>query len=242
MTDRQQRTFVVCAAVGLLLLGTVPFLRRSAGAVSRDLPLGEACLLTAMVTLLAVAVAAKLPLSREWRLSGVGLLMLTFVGGVVSDPLAFVVCLVPVTAVCVAAAVGGASQSRVGDSVTGAATPTEAHPQTPDLAPLTQDSFEPLEDAAGSLDIQRVEGVQLSGRLSFELPAGETLRTLHVPLWPPLEFDPQVTCSLDEIDGRVRVTLAKRYGLRIEVRLPEAVDEPLTGVVRFTARPLIAAA
>jgi hypothetical protein len=40
---------------------------------------------------------------------------------------------------------------------------------------------------------------------------------------------------LEGIEGRVRVPLAKPYGFRMEVRVPEAIDEPLAGIVRFFA-------
>lgn len=71
--------------------------------------------------------------------------------------------------------------------------------------------------------------------MRFEIPAGDGAHTLHVPLWPPLAGEPAVTCELHEIDGRVQVPVTKPYGLRIEVRVPEPVDEPLAGVVRFVA-------
>jgi hypothetical protein len=76
---------------------------------------------------------------------------------------------------------------------------------------------------------------RIDGLLRFEVPAGDVAAILHVPLWPPLAGDPVVTCELEELDGRVRVPLAKAHGFRIEVRIPEPVDEPLEGVVRFTA-------
>ena len=83
------------------------------------------------------------------------------------------------------------------------------------------------------------------GRLvDFEIAAGQTVQTLHVPVWPPLSGEPDVRCELEGLDGRVRVALAKPYGLRLEIRLVEPIDEPLSGAVRFVAetRPRPAAA
>jgi hypothetical protein len=98
-------------------------------------------------------------------------------------------------------------------------------------------------DSTISLARSHRDGIErVEGSMSLAFAANEAQKSLHVPLWPPLATEPSVECELEGLDGRVRVALAKRHGFRIDVRLPEAPDEPLHGTLRFVATASCASA
>ena len=75
----------------------------------------------------------------------------------------------------------------------------------------------------------------LEGSLSFEMPPGESVHSLHIPIWPALPATPIVECDIEGFDGRVRVALSAPHGLRLEVRATEVSSVPRTGLVCFQA-------
>lgn len=75
----------------------------------------------------------------------------------------------------------------------------------------------------------------LEGTLGFEMPPGETVHTLHVPIWPALSATPLVECDIEGFDGRVRVALSAPHGLRLEVRANDPSPLPRPGLVCFQA-------
>ncbi|MDQ3332341.1 MAG: hypothetical protein M3552_17110 [Planctomycetota bacterium] len=211
--------------------------------MSSDLAPGEAVVVAA--TFAVIAAAALKSLRSEIKSSSRSalriatlLLSLVFVAGLSENPLTIIACLGSVAAV-IGFSVAGTSQ--VSSSSNELSTP--AHP-TADLDTLSFNGdaaarvsavAEPQEYGIRFNRSARGGTERVEGSMSLEFAANEAVKTLHVPLWPPLDGDPAVECKLDGLDGRVRVPLAKRHGLRIEVRLPDAVDEPLAGTLRFVA-------
>jgi hypothetical protein len=257
------RSLIASAAGGLAALALVVFLRRLAGAVTVDLPPGEALVYTALfvATCLPVArrLASSIPDVSESKLTATAslVLALTFLAGLSTAPVTILAGSIVVGGVIGLSLIAGPAAERhlassdVRDSEIGSSnvvapigrphSPDEKHsiataPSPVDStsdAPACDDDAEPcvrlVRTGAGPLE-------QVTGSLRFETAPGETATTLHVPLWPALAGSPLVTCELEGIDGRANVPYAKSHGFRIEIRLPEPIDEPLEGVVHFVAR------
>lgn len=71
-------------------------------------------------------------------------------------------------------------------------------------------------------------------RISFE--SGQQRQVLHVPFVPPLKIVPQVeadACNLQDV--RVRVTDCQKFGIRVEVVLPQPADSEKKLLVEIIA-------
>jgi len=227
------------ASTGLVSIALVLLFRRVSGAPLRDLNPGEAVVYTALFAAAASFVARRLAefLPKASRSPTAGLLTsllltLAFLAGLTTDP-------VTILAGTFVAA-GTLALPALSDRHTAADAPTNA-PVMPGHEPLvTPNDDAVLHDDPRDAQIELVRTAdgtcdRIAGAIRFDLDAGETFKTLHVPLWPSLAAEPMVRCDLEGLDGRVSVPYAKPHGFRIEVRLPEAIDEPLEGVVRFVA-------
>lgn len=94
--------------------------------------------------------------------------------------------------------------------------PCEAEP-----APIVDDPSVRLRIERRATD--EGETIEVQARLRFE--HGQREAALHLPLWPPLEADPQVECEpLESADVELRITAAARYGIRLEARLDSPAD------------------
>jgi len=63
-------------------------------------------------------------------------------------------------------------------------------------------------------------GEMVEGAVRIELGESDKVGVAHLVFSPPLPHDPEAECHLiSDFDGRVRITIAKAYGLRIEARL-----------------------
>jgi hypothetical protein len=80
-------------------------------------------------------------------------------------------------------------------------------------------------------------GEVIEGAVRIELHPSEKVGVAHLAFVPPLSGDPRAECHLlCDFDGRVRITVAKSYGLRIEARQS---GEPTLGIainVAFSAQ------
>jgi hypothetical protein len=62
-------------------------------------------------------------------------------------------------------------------------------------------------------------GEVVEGAVKIDLHPAENVGVAHLSFVPPLACDPHAECHLlSEFDGRVRITTARSYGLRIEAR------------------------
>jgi hypothetical protein len=62
-------------------------------------------------------------------------------------------------------------------------------------------------------------GEVVEGAVRIDLEPSESVGVAHLAFSPPLRCDPRAECHLlCDFDGRVRITTAKSYGLRIEAR------------------------
>jgi hypothetical protein len=79
-------------------------------------------------------------------------------------------------------------------------------------------------------------GEVIEGAVSIDFEPGERIGVAHLSFLPPLGGDPDADCHLlCDFDARVRVTVAKSYGLRIEAR--RSTDgQPATLSVAFCAQ------
>jgi hypothetical protein len=91
-------------------------------------------------------------------------------------------------------------------------------------------------------------GERIEGAVRIELGSTEKVGVAHLAFSPPLPRDPEAECHLiSDFDGRVRITTAKSYGLRIEARLsgepsgPVAIDVAFSAVAQSAAKRAAAA-
>ncbi|HET6327441.1 MAG TPA: hypothetical protein VFG04_22355 [Planctomycetaceae bacterium] len=79
-------------------------------------------------------------------------------------------------------------------------------------------------------------GEVVEGAVQIELNSAEKVGVAHLAFLPPLSCDPRAECHLlSNFDGRVRITTAKSYGLRIEARQSGDPTTATTINVAFTA-------
>lgn len=79
-------------------------------------------------------------------------------------------------------------------------------------------------------------GEVVEGAVRIELNSAEKVGVAHLAFSPPLSCDPRAECHLlSNFDGRVRITTAKSYGLRIEARQSGNATLATTINVAFTA-------
>jgi hypothetical protein len=80
-------------------------------------------------------------------------------------------------------------------------------------------------------------GEVVEGAVKIELREAENVGVAHLSFMPPLACDPHAECHLlSEFDGRVRITTAKSYGLRIEARQSGEPTLSATINVAFSAQ------
>ena len=74
-------------------------------------------------------------------------------------------------------------------------------------------------ESAATKSGQTVEALSGSFRCRFE--KGQSVHVLHVPIYPPMQNIPEVDVLCDSESITCRVTEAKKFGLRIELRRGE---------------------
>jgi hypothetical protein len=80
-------------------------------------------------------------------------------------------------------------------------------------------------------------GEVIEGAVRIDLDPSETVGVAHLSFSPPLPCDPEADCHLlSDFDGRVRVTAARSYGLRIEARQAGESKLAATLTVAFSAQ------
>ncbi len=80
-------------------------------------------------------------------------------------------------------------------------------------------------------------GEVIEGVVRIELDPAEKVGVAHLAFSPPLACDPRAECHLlSDFDGRVRITAAKSYGLRIEARQSGQFTGAATINVAFSAQ------
>jgi hypothetical protein len=80
-------------------------------------------------------------------------------------------------------------------------------------------------------------GEVIEGAVRIELDPAEKVGVAHLAFSPPLACDPRAECHLlSDFDGRVRITAAKSYGLRIEARQSGQLSLAATINVAFSAQ------
>lgn len=237
------------ATIALSSIALVTFSRRIAASGLENVLPGEAAFYAAVFAAASIVAVQKIADSLvEDRGREIAppiaafLLTLLFLAGLSTDPVA-ILCGVLSTAAVIGMATyaapsvardAGRTTTHHGDAAESLGGDAELRLETPPVATHEEESGSPGHHVEL---VRSVEGSteQVRGTLRFVANPGETATTLHVPLWPPLAGVPHVQCELEGIDGRATVPHAKPHGFRIEVRLPEPVDEPLDGTVRFRA-------
>ena len=80
-------------------------------------------------------------------------------------------------------------------------------------------------------------GEVIEGAVRIELGPAEKVGVAHLAFSPPLACDPRAECHLlSDFEGRVRITAAKSYGLRIEARQSGQSSLSATINVAFSAQ------
>lgn len=84
-------------------------------------------------------------------------------------------------------------------------------------------SFERIRDEHG--------GEMIEGRVRVTFAAGEKRAYVHLPFQPPLAGLPDVECEpTDDSNIRVKVAVRQPYGIRLEVRRPDATNQTTTDI------------
>jgi hypothetical protein len=80
-------------------------------------------------------------------------------------------------------------------------------------------------------------GEMIEGAVRIDLDPAESVGVAHLSFVPPLACDPKAECHLlCDFGGRVRITAAKSYGLRIEARQSGELTLATTINVAFSAQ------
>ncbi|HEX6985198.1 MAG TPA: hypothetical protein VF170_07460, partial [Planctomycetaceae bacterium] len=198
------RPALACVTAGLAVTAVVVFLRRAAGAPLRDLPAGEAAVYTAAF---AAAIASSTRILADRTSSGQGrtghtavvslLLTLVFLAGLSTDALTVVASLAAGSLVIGLdlLSAGVSRSATVPASQPDGPTAARPAPTEPSVTPV-EGTSQPSghgEETTVRLDRRMIDGRErLDGSIRFEIAAGETVKTLHVPLWPPLAAEPVV--------------------------------------------------
>ncbi len=77
----------------------------------------------------------------------------------------------------------------------------------------------------------------VAGRLRVPLAAGQRTGSVHVAFCPPLAAVPKI--SVEQLDGpesRIKTAQLLPYGVRFDLKLADAAEEPAFVLLRFTAR------
>lgn len=118
-------------------------------------------------------------------------------------------------------------------------------PKTHSPAPPKRNSSDPLFSAVPADEItqqltrsQATDGAeQLAGWLRTTFAAGQRTGSIHVAFCPPFRAAPEV--AVTQIDGpEVRIKAAQRqpYGVRLDLKLAAAAEEPVVLLLQFSAR------
>jgi len=69
-------------------------------------------------------------------------------------------------------------------------------------------------------------GDRISGRATFDFPAGQRTAWYHLPIWPLMTKPPLVQLDepLGQVTGKVRATQVETYGVRLELKLDRAPE------------------
>jgi hypothetical protein len=224
-------------AVAMLVL-----MRRWAGAL--DTPLGPAALMTTGALVAAAAVAIRLawlltPVARAtpWRDRAVMLLTLLAVLALGAG-----LC-VPSTGAArlwlfapLAAEEGWAWAWYLGRKTTRQPTPNSSR-GTGSQAVL-QDDLPPKDVVQQLTRSQADDGTErLSGWLRMPFAAGQRTGSVHVAFCPPLKATPELLVEqIGGPDARVKTAQLLPYGVRLDLKLAVAAEEPTSVLLQFLAQ------
>ena len=221
--------------------------RRLVGALPLSMPVGAAILGTVAIGGLMFAglrlifTARVLPRPAHLACGFAGLAAAV---GLTAEPLPLLICLL-VTGATTAALGWVATYVReaANDQETVRYTPAEPV-ATDSPAELNAEAESDFETAWLRLARVRRDGFDvLEGTLTVEFAAGESAKTVHLPVWPPFAGEPEVECECDDDTVRVRPLAAKSHGLSLEVRRGGSAKKPSAAEVAFAAMaPLTEAA
>ena len=75
----------------------------------------------------------------------------------------------------------------------------------------------------------------LTGSFRCQFEPTQTLFVLHVPIYPPMKSVPQVETICDQDNVVARTTLAKKFGLRIELKRASSSSQSESVIAEVTA-------
>ncbi|MEN6449978.1 MAG: hypothetical protein ABFC96_05775 [Thermoguttaceae bacterium] len=249
------------AMVGLSLLVSAAaalFFRRMAGALQH--PLHPAALLAAAL----VAIVAAAAIRRSWRCESRSpgrrwsdwIVMVAVSLSVIELTLGLCLPGTPaacLTAICVVVATEEAwawrrhlRRSAVGPhpSVERGAAALRTEDTQPvdrrmDAVDLADDDAVPPENVIQQLTRSRADdgAEQIAGWLRARFAPGQRTVSIHVAFCPPLESVPEV--EVEQVDGpeaRIKAAQSLPYGVRLDLKLVAAIDEPASVLLQFSAR------
>lgn len=223
----------ILAAISLVVIAAVLFLRRTFGDGLTNLPAAEVMLYAALFAAASGMVSDRLrrishaPVPPHALLALGFLVSLAFTAGLAADPFDAFGSLVAIVAVLAISHRDQFSAWR-----------QNATPSGETGSVQERGEGKPLDDCNVSQSItRRVVGsdCHIEGMMSFDIPPGESIHQLHIPFWPLLPGIPEVECEVDGLDARLRVPLAAAHGLRIEVRAAQASDATRQGILHVSA-------
>jgi hypothetical protein len=245
-------------ALGMLVAAAlVVVVRRWAGALGS--PLGSAALLTTGALIAGVAVAIRLawllaPGARRhdrgvMLVTGLCVMALGASLSVPGTPGIARLCLFALLAIeegCTWAWYLGRvtdNQSALDSTCGAGCQPASGHEQVGTLlhrqiAHPPQDDVPPNEVVQQLTRSRAADGVEsLAGWLRIPFAAGQRTGSVHVAFCPPLAATPEL--SVEQIGGppsRVKTAQLLPYGVRLDLKLAAAAEEPTSVLLQFTAR------
>jgi hypothetical protein len=115
--------------------------------------------------------------------------------------------------------------------------PVPAHPLTPSPLVPTAEHATASEVEEGLVASQKMictESYELiTGVMQIQFQAEQQTAVVHVPFHPPLSHDPEIIAEAD--DCQVRVTEARTYGMRLEVKRANADLAPASVQLNYEA-------
>jgi hypothetical protein len=255
------RQGIVAALAGLLLLAALVAGRRWSGHLDRELPL--ASLLVTAATAAGLAAAARFlwsrldacapsPLADAWKpivgwMASAGLIVLAvgccYPGARNVEWLVWLPLVVGDQFGLQSFFDGGHPERLVGG--TGAAEADGARRASSVAGPLVPAADGADPPGRGQEILQQLFRVRepqgdeaVYGTVRADFAAGQRTATLHVGFCPPLAREPAIEAEpVDFPEARVKVVQALAHGARLDVRLPEAAEEPFSVAIDLAARP-----
>lgn len=231
--EAQIRAFVIASTIAAVTTAAFLLARRAAGAFSDELPAPQLFIVATIA--LAWTIAVRELSHPSAIIPSIAITVLLALAIACSYPGARILDWLIWPAVMLEAVFLPAFRCRQP-----AAAKKEIAPPTSSHESIEEDEA-PTENILQHLTRIRLEdGTEaIRGELTAEFATGERQTTLYVAFCPPFERLPQIEANIaDDSDATVKVAQFLHNGAQLEVRLPDAAEEPFRVTVELYAEEL----